>query len=164
MKMKSRDIIEIIAAFAVAWIFYQGLVFATGTALPIVSVVSDSMYHGEDFDVWWEKHASYYDSNDIDKETFEQFILSNGVSKGDMLFVVHDEFLEVGDIAIYRKSPNDIAIVHRIVDIDQNKVILKGDRNIRFDDPILKEQIEGKVVFGVPLLGYPRIFLNLFGI
>lgn len=45
-KEKSRytkDIIEIVAAFFIAWIFYQGLIFASGTPMPIVSVVSDSM-------------------------------------------------------------------------------------------------------------------------
>jgi len=37
------DIIEIIFAFFLAWLFYQGLAYATGTPMPIVSVVSGSM-------------------------------------------------------------------------------------------------------------------------
>ena len=41
--MKFKDVIEIVAAFIVAWLFYQGLTIVTGTSLPIVSVVSDSM-------------------------------------------------------------------------------------------------------------------------
>jgi len=39
----AKDIAEIIFAFAVAWLFYQGLAFAAGTPMPIVAVVSDSM-------------------------------------------------------------------------------------------------------------------------
>ena len=38
----TRDIIEIIFAVIVAWLFYQGLALATGTSMPIVSVVSQS--------------------------------------------------------------------------------------------------------------------------
>ena len=37
------DLIEIVLAFVLAWLFYQGLAYATGTPMPIVSVVSNSM-------------------------------------------------------------------------------------------------------------------------
>jgi signal peptidase len=43
VSIKKKDIIEIVVAFFAAWLFYQGLGFATGTEMPMVSVVSDSM-------------------------------------------------------------------------------------------------------------------------
>jgi len=41
--MKKKDVLEIIIAFSVAWLFYQGLSYAVDTPMPIVSVVSNSM-------------------------------------------------------------------------------------------------------------------------
>jgi signal peptidase len=38
-----KDILEILAAFAIAWLFYQFLIIITGTSMPLVSVVSGSM-------------------------------------------------------------------------------------------------------------------------
>lgn len=131
--VSKKDVVEIALAFLVAWLFYQGLVFATGTELPIVSVVSDSM--------------------------------EPVLHRGDLLFVVNEPALEVGDIVIYRRADSGFTIVHRIIEIKENNIyIIKGDNNPGPDPPVKREQILGKVVAGAPLLGYPRLVLNLFGI
>jgi signal peptidase I len=39
----AKDIFEIVVAFVAAWLFLQGLGFALGTSMPVVSVVSESM-------------------------------------------------------------------------------------------------------------------------
>ncbi|HLD85334.1 MAG TPA: signal peptidase I [archaeon] len=160
-KSKKRDIIEIIAAFAVAWVFYQGLGYATGTGLPIVSVVSESMYHTDGYDGWWQLHGSFYDEIGIEKNVFRSYTLPNGMSKGDLLFVVKPENIHVGDIVLYQR---DITIVHRIVKITENGYVTKGDNNFRPDPEIRNEQVVGKVVADVPALGYPRLLLFVFGI
>ena len=103
LKSPYRDIAEIAIAFAVAWLFYQGLVFATGTPLPIVSVVSDSMFHATTFDEWWNNNKGFYEQKNITKEKFASFQFSNGLSKGDLLFVLNAE-PQVGDMIIYQSG------------------------------------------------------------
>ena len=128
-----KDIGEIVIAFVVAWVFYQGLAFATGTSMPIVSVVSDSM----------------------------EPILH----RGDLLFVLNSEDPQVGDIVIYQRSDVKYTIVHRIIEINEDGYITKGDNNPTADPYVVKrEQIVGKVLFAVPLLGYPRLALYVVGI
>lgn len=43
MNSSAREILEFAVAIAAAWLFYQGLGFALGTSMPMVSVVSESM-------------------------------------------------------------------------------------------------------------------------
>ena len=164
MSRPYKDIIEIIAAFFVAWIFYQGLVFATGTPLPIVSVVSDSMFHETTFDEWWNNNKGFYEQKNITKEKFASFQFSNGLSKGDLLFVVNAE-PQVGDIIIYKSGRSSFTIVHRIVEKNSGGYVLKGDNNAVADPGIVrKEQVVGKVLLAAPLLGYPRLALYAVGI
>jgi signal peptidase I len=128
-----KDVAEIIVAFVVAWVFYQGLAFATGTSMPIVSVVSDSM----------------------------EPILH----RGDLLFVTGADDFQVNDIVIYQRSDVQYTIVHRIIEIQEDGYVIKGDNNPVPDAGIVKqEQIIGKVLFAVPLLGYPRLALYVVGI
>ncbi len=128
-----KDFGEILVAFLVAWIFYQGLAFATGTSMPIVSVVSDSM----------------------------EPILH----RGDLLFVTGAGDFQVNDIVIYQRSDVQYTIVHRIIEVQEDGYIIKGDNNPVPDSGIVKkEQIIGKVLFAVPLLGYPRLALYFVGI
>ena len=163
-KSKYRDGLEIIAAFVVAFLFYQVLILATGTKLPIVSVVSDSMYHTSHFDEWWTKSGKYYEDRSIDKKEFLGFTDFNGLSRGDLLFVIRADDLRVGDIVIYQRDSSGYTIVHRVIETDGNKVVTKGDNNPAADQPITKENLQGKVVFALPVLGYPRYVLHLFGI
>ena len=162
-KSAKRDIIEIIAAFAVAWLFYQGLAFATGTNLPIVSVVSDSMYHSDNFDEWWHTHGEFYEQGSlkITKDRFRSFTLPNGMSKGDLLFVVNKNEIKAGDIVLYQR---DVTIVHRVIKITAVGYITKGDNNVVPDPEVSRQQVVGKVVADVPVLGYPRLLLFVIGI
>lgn len=73
-------------------------------------------------------------------------------SGGDLLFIVEDETYEVGDVVVYQ--PKQVAISHRIVAINGDEVITKGDSNNLEDDPIRMDQIKGKVVFFIPFIGH----------
>ena len=132
-EFKMKDIMEIISAVIVAWLFYQGLAFVTGTPMPIVSVVSQSM--------------------------------EPVLHRGDLLFVVGPKNLGVGDIIIYDRPEVSYTIVHRINASTENGYIIKGDNNPVPDAGYVQEyQIKGRVVFAMPLLGYPRLALNVIGI
>ena len=128
-----EDVLEILLAFIVAWVFYQGLAFAAGTPMPIVSVVSESM--------------------------------EPVLHRGDLVFVIAPRDLQVNDVVIYQREGSAFTIIHRIIEKKEDGYIIKGDNNPRPDSgTIAQNQINGKVLFAVPLLGYPRLALYAVGI
>ena len=160
-----KEILEIVAAFVAAWVFYQLLALAAHTSTPIVSVASLSMFHDQHFDDWWNQKLAYYESIGIDKGKFSKFAAKNGLNKGDILFIVRDEKLEVGDIIVYHPQSGcfsiDETIVHRIIKAEGGALVTKGDNNPAQDKcTVQMSQIEGKTVLAVPLLGYPRLWLE----
>lgn len=180
MNKKIRnELLEIIGAFIVAWLAYQVLAAASGTPLPIVSVVGNSMYHGpndhgtlcgtavgwsKNFSDYWETCGEYYEGRGITKEEFSKFPATNGLSHGDLSIVVRPNNPRIGDILIYRRFGSDFTVVHRLVEIGDDFYITKGDNNLAADPPVAKQHVVGKFVFAVPLLGYPRLALHLVGI
>ncbi len=129
-----EDIKEIAIAIVVAVAFYYILGFLLQTDLPIVSVYSESMLP----------------------------ILH----RGDLMLCSNWGEKNKGDIIIYINPKIGYPIVHRIVSVEENGFITKGDHNARTDQegfsigPVTNNQIKGKVLFGIPLLGYPRLFID----
>lgn len=158
-----KDIFEIAFAFLTAFGFYQLLIFVTGTPMPIVSVVSNSMYHSADFDQWWASNSKFYEQAGISKEEFSTYTAKNGFYMGDIVFSVGGE-PEVGDIVIYN-SPRSYTIIHRVIEVRDEGYVVKGDNN-GVPDPLVvrKDQIVGKALFSAPLLGWPRLLLYAIGI
>ena len=76
-------------------------------------------------------------------------------SAGSVVIVspAETEQLGVGDIITYTAA--DTMITHRIVGIETDGFITRGDAN-NTDDPqaIAPDRVVGKVIFSVPLLGY----------
>jgi len=71
--------------------------------------------------------------------------------------------LQVGDIAVFKY--HDVTIVHRIVKViesdKENYYYTKGDDNENEDNYIVYEDmIVAKVLFKIPYIGYPAIWLN----
>ena len=64
--------------------------------------------------------------------------------KEKVIIVKLDSSYEVNDVVTYKS--NNSYITHRIVSIDDNQIITKGDANIINDNPISKERIIGEVV------------------
>ena len=136
--LKAKDIIEVFLAFVVAWLFYQGLAFATGTPMPIVSVASESM-------------EPILHKGDL------SFVLSpENLQVGDI--IIYDP--KPGCFIVKH------TIVHRIIGFDDGKIKTKGDHNSSPDKCAVDiSEVRGKIVLAVPLLGYPRIFIyDVFGI
>lgn len=158
-----REILEVVAAFVAAWVFYQVLILATGTPLPVVSVVSNSMLHEQGFEDWWDAAGGFYAGKGISKNEFQGFPTANGFSRGDLLFVVRQQ-PRIGDIIIYQRDAQSVVIVHRVVAVTENAYVTKGDNNRDPDPPVAGDAIFGKAVFAVPLLGYPRTLLHDVGI
>lgn len=167
-----KDVLEIIGAFLVAWLFYQALALITGSSQPVVAVVSSSMEHNAKFDEWWQSNEGLYNQFGISNSEFRKFPMPNGLYIGDILFIVASDSYNVGDIIVYHPGagcfPNlkpGQTIIHRIVKADE-VIMTKGDspRNSVDRCSIDKENIVGKALFVLPLLGYPRIILYAFGI
>lgn len=88
------------------------------------------------------------------------------IDKGDAVLVdqnISVEKLQKGDIIAYTRD--DLIIIHRIIDIDvQDDVVIfntKGDANNADDDLKLRiEDIKGKVIFRIPYIAWPSVYLS----
>ena len=177
----------------VKFIFFPGLSVIMGTNLPLAGVESSSMDHhivpddlnrltlcGNDynkkelidFNRYWDYCGKWYEDNNISKQEFQKFSLSNGFSKGDIIIVWGRFTPKIGDIIIFKPNKDSSAprpIIHRIVKIENNIIQTKGDHNelqltasnnlYNTDETnIQKEQIIGKAILKIPYLGYVKIW------
>lgn len=138
-----------------------GLSYGMGTEYPVVAVVSTSMEHtqaDETFYPWLEE-------NNISQGEVEQWSFSRGLQKGDLVAVHGIEFnkIKIGDVIVY-KFPGEEPIIHRVVGIEDNALITKGDNNYWIDQkgnsiapPIQEENVQGKAAVHIPLLGWVKI-------
>jgi signal peptidase I len=164
-------IVNIILAFVlIKYIVYPGLGFLLGTSFPIVAVVSGSMEHQGNFNDWYDSQADWYMNMGISKEDFSSFDFKNGFNKGDImiLYGTKPADIQVGGVIVFRSKRPD-PIIHRVV----KKWSLngkwhfqtKGDNNadsinsIGLDETdIREEQVLGRAVIRIPLLGYIKIW------
>ncbi len=65
---------------------------------------------------------------------------------------------EIDDIVTYKK--NNEYITHRIIEINNNEIIAKGDANNTADDPINKNTIVGKVIFNLNVINFINYLFN----
>ncbi len=72
-------------------------------------------------------------------------------SKDDVIIVKPTDDIYVDQIVVYQDG--DSMTVHRIVEINGDKVITQGDANESPDSPINVSAIKGEVVFMIPSMG-----------
>lgn len=70
--------------------------------------------------------------------------MSQTMEKGDIVIVKIDGDVQKEDIITYKKD--NVFITHRIIEINEDSIIAKGDNNNTQDEPIKKDMIIGKVV------------------
>ena len=78
-------------------------------------------------------------------EKLHQSLIDNG-------FIIKDKYL-VNDVITYHAKDNTY-VTHRIVDINQDTIITKGDANNTSDEPINEKDIIGKIVMKFSILGF----------
>jgi hypothetical protein len=153
----------------IKYIFFPLLSFTTGSSLPLVVIESCSLYHGENFDEWWENKGQWYEERGIEKSEFESFSYKDGMNKGDIIFVWGHGDYEVGDVIIFEPNSASTAkhpIIHRIISTDPYET--KGDHNSQqltsnnnyqgIDETNIKEeQIIGKSLVRIPYLGWIKL-------
>lgn len=159
----------VIAVLVIRFILFPSFSVITSSSLPIVIIESCSMHHSSDFSDWWEKNAAWYESHNISKEDFSSFKYTNGLNKGDIVFVWGRGQTSKGDVIIYNAGKGATAkypIIHRIVKEDPRGT--KGDNNVaqltpsnnnqRIDEiNIADEQIIGKAVGRIPFIGWVKL-------
>jgi len=108
--------------------------------------------------------GSWYNSVNISKDDFSKFPLTNGFNKGDIMILYGRNEVVVGDVIVFQAERPD-PIIHRVVskkDVNGEKVFkTKGDHNqdsYYFEASISQDEIIGKAVFRIPLLGYVKIW------
>lgn len=70
--------------------------------------------------------------------------MSPTMEKGDIVIIKIGDEIKENDIITYKKD--NVLITHRIVSIDGDTIITKGDYNNTEDEPITKNEIIGKEV------------------
>ncbi len=141
----------------IKFILFPSLSLITGSPLPLVVIESCSMYHESGFEDWWGKNSQWYESKGISKSDFESFSFSNGLNKGDIMFVIGKENYKIGDIIIFTASAK-YPLIHRI--ISANPIATKGDHNsdqLDIEREISKNAILGKSVVKIPFLGWVKL-------
>jgi signal peptidase I len=141
-------------------IFFPVLRLITGTYFPLVIVESCSMYHDEyGFDKTMT--SSVYSNNDITINDTLNWDFPRGLNKGDIIFIVKDTDLEIGDVIIFNGGANH-PIIHRIID-NIVPYQTKGDnyvtnsQQLNVEKNIREEQVLGRAVFKIPYLGWIKL-------
>lgn len=73
------------------------------------------------------------------------------ISVNDLIIVKETNDYEVGDIVVFQDHSS--LVVHKIIRIDGEEIVTKGDANDTEDAPISVKQIKGEVVSIIPVLG-----------
>lgn len=79
-------------------------------------------------------------------------------SPGDVVVSVPAERYDVGDVVTFQPVPDDPALItHRVVGIElgsETRYVTRGDANGADDEPIVHEQVMGRVAYHVPYVGH----------
>ncbi len=76
---------------------------------------------------------------------------------GNTILIKKSSRFKVGDVVTY-KSDNEY-VTHRIVSIDKDQIITKGDANNTEDKPITKKDIVGKLIYKFWIFGFINYLL-----
>lgn len=80
--------------------------------------------------------------------------MSGSIETGDLIIIEKQDSYRTGDIITYFPAGDNTSVTHRIIRIEGEKYIVKGDANLSEDpDPVYISQIEGKVTKRVRKLG-----------
>ncbi len=80
------------------------------------------------------------------------------LSANDLVIIQKSDTYEVNDIVVFKE--NSSLIIHKIIEINGDEIITKGDANNIPDKPIGLDDIKGKLIFDVPNVGVAVNFLK----
>lgn len=178
----------VIAFIIIKFMIYPLLGLLLSTSHPIVAIVSGSMEHkfaseegipsmcgvtggtgNVDFTAFWNLCGSWYEKENISKKQFDEFPFKRGMNTGDIVVLRNPgvDKINVGDVIVYNQNqlPGPNPIIHRVVhvtEVDGHYYFqTKGDHNggsAPYEMDIYEDQVIGKSLFKIPLLGYVKIW------
>lgn len=80
------------------------------------------------------------------------------IKSGEMIIIKEQTDYNVDDIVTYKEDRN-FFVTHRIINKYEDKYETKGDNNNLIDEPIDKDQIEGKVIYHSKVCGFFILYL-----
>ena len=81
--------------------------------------------------------------------------MTGSIEAGDAIIIKKSDSYAVGDVITYFPADESFSVTHRIVKMEGDKFYTKGDANQSEDpDPVLIEQIAGKVAVKLDKVGY----------
>lgn len=81
--------------------------------------------------------------------------MTGAIEAGDAIIIKKSDSYAVGDVITYFPEDESFSVTHRIVRMEGDKFYTKGDANQSEDsDPVLIEQIVGKVAVKLDKVGY----------
>ena len=81
--------------------------------------------------------------------------MTGAIEAGDAIIIKNSNSYAVGDVITYFPADESFSVTHRIVRMEGDKFYTKGDANQSEDpDPVLIEQIAGKVTVKLDKVGY----------
>lgn len=81
--------------------------------------------------------------------------MTGAIEEGDAIIIKKSDSYAVGDVITYFPADENFSVTHRIVKMEGDKFYTKGDANQSEDpDPVLIEQIAGKVAVKLDKVGY----------
>ena len=81
--------------------------------------------------------------------------MTGAIEAGDAIIIKKSDSYAVGDVITYFPADENFSVTHRIVRMEGDKFYTKGDANQSEDsDPVLIEQIVGKVAVKLDKVGY----------
>ena len=154
----------IILAFVILrFVAFPVVLYATGTT-DIAAVVSTSMQHSDLTNFTFNEWLTFHN---FSAEAVAKWPYLEGLNLGDVIAVKKfpAQDIKPGDIILFYSD--NLQVIHRVMYVKQVNgeyfYTTKGDANAQSsvketDTPYA--EVKGKLVWKVPYLGYPRVFLS----
>ena len=78
--------------------------------------------------------------------------MEDKIHSGDYILLIKKDDYRIGDVVTF--TVDDYFITHRIISIENDKIVTKGDANNLEDSEITKDQIVGKAIYWGGVLNY----------
>ena len=81
--------------------------------------------------------------------------------RGDLVLVRADHEPGVGDVVLYRDPTMSVRVLHRVIRVEGDRLVLKGDANDFVDDARpLRSDVVGSYWFSIPRAGSALLWLE----
>jgi signal peptidase I len=84
-----------------------------------------------------------------------------GLGRGDLVLVRASATPAVGDVVLYRDPALGVRVLHRVIRVDDDRLVLKGDANDFVDDAHPRQsEVIGSYWFSIPRAGAALTWLH----